>query len=182
MSEPLIGQIAMVTFDFAPQGWYLCDGRLRNITSGKDNILATILAGKYKRSGDPEQGVFRVPDLRGRIPLGINTSENRNNDLSVYNLGEKGGAEEVTLTAAHLPEIRPKLKATVADSNLTSPAESALLSKPRSSIYATGSSNLVEMECISTIGSSNNQGQDNRQPYLTINFIIAYSGIDPRTL
>ncbi|MEQ8753811.1 MAG: tail fiber protein [Coleofasciculus sp. G1-WW12-02] len=184
MTEPFIGQIAMVAFDIVPDGWYLCDGKLRNVTSGVNDVLATILAGKYNQPGDPTQGVFRVPDLRGRVPLGINPMPGNSSPasgVSTYTLGAKGGSEAVELTAANLPEIQLKLKATNADSNATSPSESALLSKPRSSIYATGSTNFVEMDCISTIGSSQNNAHNNLQPYLAINFIIAYQGIDPRT-
>lgn len=183
MPEPFIGQILMVAFDVVPTGWYLCDGELRSITPGTDNILAEILGGKYNQDGDPETGVFRVPDLRGRVPIGMNPMKINSApalNLSDYTLGDKGGQEEMKLTEAHLPEIRPKLKATNTDSSMTIPGESALLAKPRSSIYATGSTNIVEMECISSIGSSNNEAYDNRQPYLTVNFIIAYRGIDPR--
>ncbi|HEY9650434.1 MAG TPA: tail fiber protein [Coleofasciculaceae cyanobacterium] len=182
MPEPFIGQIIMVAFDVAPTGWYLCDGQLRNIESGKNDILATVLAGKYKQAGDPETGVFRVPDLRGRVPLGMNPMQGNSapaSGLSLYNLGQNGGKEQVKLTEAHLPEIRPKLKAINTDSSLTSPGQSALLAKPRSSIYATGSNNLVEMECISVIGRSDNEAYDNLQPYLSVNFIIAYAGINP---
>lgn len=184
MPEPFIGQILMVAFDFAPTGWYLCDGQLRNIETGKNDILATVLAGKYKQVGDPATGVFRVPDLRARVPIAMNPMKGNSasaSGLGLYNLGQKGGQEKVKLTEAHLPEIRPKLQATNADSNITSPAESALLAKPRSSIYSTADTNVVEMECISAIGRSNNEAYDNLQPYLTVNFIIAYTGVDPRT-
>lgn len=187
MTEPFIGQIAMTAFDFAPDGWYLCDGTERNVTSD-NKLLAQILAGKYNLQGDPPHNsndpkAFRVPDLRGRVPLGINPMPNTSTstcDLSTYCLGETGGSEKVELKEENLPEIRLKLKATNADSNATSPSESALLSKPRSSIYTTGSTNFVEMDCISSLGSSQNNALDNLQPYLAINFIIAYEGIDPR--
>lgn len=181
MTTPLIGQIAMVAFDFAPDGWYLCDGKLRNVISGENDVLAAILAEKYNQPGDPTQGVFRVPDLRGRVPLGINPmGGNSDNDRNSYGLGDKSGSEQVELTQANLPEIQLKLKATNADSNETSPSGAAILSKPRSSIYATGATNFVEMDCISSIGSSENNAHNNLQPYLAINFIIAYQGIDPR--
>ncbi|MEQ9368383.1 MAG: tail fiber protein [Coleofasciculus chthonoplastes F3-SA18-01] len=181
MTTPFIGQIAMVAFDVVPDGWYLCDGTLRNVISGENDVLAAILAEKYNQPGDPTQGVFRVPDLRGRVPLGINPmGGNSDNDRNSYGLGDKSGSEQVELTQANLPEIQLKLKATNADSNETSPSGSAILSKPRSSIYATGATNFVEMDCISSIGSSENNAHNNLQPYLAINFIIAYQGIDPR--
>jgi microcystin-dependent protein len=178
MTEPFIGQIAMVAFDFAPDGWFLCNGECHPITTATQ-VLAEILQGLYGQCDDENK--FRVPDLRGRVPLGINPmAGNSDNDRDSYSLGDKSGTEQVELTQANLPEIQMKLKATNADSNETSPSGSALLSKPRSSIYATGATNFVEMDCISSIGSSENNAHNNLQPYLAINFIIAYQGIDPR--
>lgn len=178
MTEPFIGQIAMVAFDFAPDGWFLCNGECHPITTATQ-VLAEILQGLYGQCDDENK--FSVPDLRGRVPLGINPmAGNSDNDRDSYSLGDKSGTEQVELTQANLPEIQMKLKATNADSNETSPSGSALLSKPRSSIYATGATNFVEMDCISSIGSSENNAHNNLQPYLAINFIIAYQGIDPR--
>ncbi|MEQ8468640.1 phage tail protein [Coleofasciculus sp. E1-EBD-02] len=178
MTEPFIGQIAMVAFDFAPDGWFLCNGECHPVTTATQ-VLAEILQGLYGQCDDENK--FRVPDLRGRVPLGINPmAGNSDNDRNSYGLGDKSGTEQVELTQANLPEIQMKLKATNADSNETSPSGSALLSKPRSSIYATGATNFVEMDCISSIGSSENNAHNNLQPYLAINFIIAYQGIDPR--
>lgn len=178
MTEPFIGQIAMVAFDFAPDGWFLCNGECHPVTTATQ-VLAEILHGLYGQCDDENK--FRVPDLRGRVPLGINPmAGNSDNDRNSYGLGDKSGTEQVELTQANLPEIQMKLKATNADSNETSPSGSALLSKPRSSIYATGATNFVEMDCISSIGSSENNAHNNLQPYLAINFIIAYQGIDPR--
>lgn len=180
MTEPFIGQIAMVAFDFAPDGWFLCNGECHPITTATQ-VLADILQGSY---GQCDENEFRVPDLRGRIPLGINPMPGNSSPasgVSTYTLGETGGTEEVQLTEANLPEVQAKLRATNADSNSTSPSESALLSKPRSSIYATGATSFVEMDCIVGIGSGSNTPVNNRQPYLAINFIIAYQGIDPRT-
>ena len=177
MTEPFIGQIAMVAFDFAPDGWFLCNGECHPITTATQ-VLAEILNGLYGQCDDENK--FRVPDLRGRVPLGINPmAGNSDNDRNSYGLGDKSGSEQVELTQANLPEIQLKLKATNADSNETRPS-GAILSKPRSSIYATGATNFVEMDCISSIGSNENNAHNNLQPYLAINFIIAYQGIDPR--
>lgn len=180
MTQPFIGQIAMVAFDVIPDGWFLCNGERRPITS-ETQVLAQILAGKY--DNDPVPNTFRVPDLRGRVPLGINPMPENSSPasgLDTYNLGKTGGSEQVELTETNLPEIRLKLKATNADSNETRPS-GAILSKPRSSIYATGATDFVEMDCISSIGSNENNAHNNLQPYLAINFIIAYQGIDPRS-
>ena len=132
MTEPFIGQIAMVAFDVVPDGWFLCNGERRPITT-ETQVLAQLLAGKYDDA--PVPNTFRVPDLRSRVPLGINPMPGNSSPasgVSTYTLGTKGGSEAVELTQANLPEIQLKLKATNADSNETSPSGSALLSKPRS--------------------------------------------------
>ena len=56
-----------------PNGWSLCDG-----TNNK-------------------------PDLRGRFILGLNTSSNRENTLSIRERDQKGGLETVKLEIKHLP-------------------------------------------------------------------------------
>jgi microcystin-dependent protein len=44
-----------------------------------------------------------MPDFRGRVFGGLNVSGNRNNSLSVRNLGDATGAETHTLTVNEMP-------------------------------------------------------------------------------
>ena len=62
MSEPFLGEIRMVGFTFAPQGWALCNGQIMSIS--QNTALFSLLGTTYGGNG---QTTFALPDLRGRI-------------------------------------------------------------------------------------------------------------------
>ena len=97
MSEPFVGQVIAVGFNFAPVGWALCQGQLLPIS--QNEALFSLLGTTYGGDG---QSTFALPDLRGRAPLGIGQGPG----LQAYPLGQTGGVELVTLTANRLPAIR----------------------------------------------------------------------------
>src|SRR5438132_384897 len=94
MSEPFLGEIRMFCGNFNPRGWALCNGQLLSIA--QNTALFSILGTTYGGNG---QTTFALPDLRGRVPV----HPGQGPGLSMYNLGENGGAESVTLTAAQMP-------------------------------------------------------------------------------
>lgn len=92
MAGPYLGEIILVGFNFAPTGWALCDGQL---------LLAADYPQLYLQIGNTYGGsgaTFAVPDLRGRVPIGMGQGSGSN-----YAQGDTGGAETVTLAATHLP-------------------------------------------------------------------------------
>ena len=88
MSEPFIGQIMMVGFNFAPRGWAFCDGQLLPIA--QNTALFSLLGTTYGGDG---RTTFGLPDLRGRVPIHPGTGPG----LSQHRLGERGGQEQVAL-------------------------------------------------------------------------------------
>ena len=63
-SRPLYGEIRAFAFDFAPEGWEVCDGReflIRNHTA-----LFSVIGDAF--GGDGRER-FGLPDLRGRTPI-----------------------------------------------------------------------------------------------------------------
>ena len=98
MAQPFIGQLLAVPYNFAPQGWALCDGQLLAIS--QNQALFSLLGTSY--GGDGRE-TFGLPDLRGRVPV----SSGQGPGLSPYSLGQAAGAESVNLTAAEpLPDAR----------------------------------------------------------------------------
>ena len=89
-SEPLIGQVCPVAFTFAPRGWELTNGQLLSVSS--NSALFSILGTTYGGDG---RTTFGLPDTRGRVVIGAGQGIG----LSNYNLGQKGGADSVTLTS-----------------------------------------------------------------------------------
>ena len=82
MSEPFIGEIRMVGFNFAPRGWAFCDGQLLPIN--QNTALFSILGTTYGGDGKTN---FALPDLRGRLP--VHASDE-------IPLGQAGGASSAS--------------------------------------------------------------------------------------
>jgi microcystin-dependent protein len=94
MSEPFIGMIILVGFNFAPRGWAVCNGQLLPIS--QNTALFSLLGTTYGGNG---QTTFALPDLRGRVPNGMGQGPG----LSNYTIGQVGGVEGVTLTVNQMP-------------------------------------------------------------------------------
>jgi microcystin-dependent protein len=95
MSQPYIGQIILVGFNFAPPGWAFCQGQLLPIA--ENDALFALIGTTF--GGDGES-TFALPDLRGRAPV----HRGQGPGLQNYQLGEAGGVEVVTLVATQLPQ------------------------------------------------------------------------------
>jgi microcystin-dependent protein len=102
--EAFIGTIMPVAFDFAPQGWALCNGQLMSIS--QNSALFSLLGTYYGGDG---QTNFGLPDLRGRVAVG----QGQGPGLTAVMLGETSGANSgsmtlngngaCTLTTANMP-------------------------------------------------------------------------------
>ncbi len=98
MPDPFIGQIQPFGFNFAPRGWATCDGQLLAINQNQSlySLLGTTYGGDGRTS-------FALPDLRSRTPV---------HKGDTVSLGEKGGAETVTLNANELAAHSHAVKGT----------------------------------------------------------------------
>jgi microcystin-dependent protein len=85
--DPIIGQLMIVAFNFAPQNWLLCDGTTYAVSQYE--ALFNLIGNKY--GGDGVNN-FCVPDLRGRFPMG----QGAGNGLSPIALGQIGGTATIT--------------------------------------------------------------------------------------
>ena len=50
MADPFLGEIKLVTFDFAPKGWAFCNGQLLSIAQKQDDLRP---AGSARTSARP---------------------------------------------------------------------------------------------------------------------------------
>ena len=80
----------------APDGWLLCQGQL--LVRADYPALSTAIGGTYNIGGETA-AQFRVPDLRGRVPAGVDYGSGW---LPGWVLGTRGGASSHTLTAHEL--------------------------------------------------------------------------------
>lgn len=169
--EPFIGQIILFAGNFAPRGWALCDGQLLPIS--QNQALFSILGTTYGGDG---RTTFGLPDLRGRVPV----HQGHGPGLSDYHLGQKGGIETVTLTAAQMPPHAHSLHANENPGDSPDPAGAAISdSKGRDRDFQKSGEVNVTMSASSIGSTGGNQPHENRQPYLAVNYIIALQGIYP---
>lgn len=169
MSDPFIGEIRLFAGNFNPRNWAFCNGQLMPIS--QNAALFSLLGTTYGGDG---RTTFALPDLRGRVPIHAGQGAG----LSNYPLGNRGGAEQVTLTPEQLPSHRHALMATEAAAGAPSPANHLLAMPEETPIYSASepTATLADSAIAATGG---NQPHENRAPYLAVNYIIALVGIFP---
>jgi microcystin-dependent protein len=168
-SEPFLGQLVLVPYNFAPKGWALCNGQLLSIS--QNTALFALLGTTYGGDG---MTTFALPDLRGRVPV----SSGQGPGLSNYDLGEQGGSETHTLTINELPAHTHALKADTSVGTTEKPGGS-LLARNAAGIPQFGISPTTQLSALGVQPTGGGAPHDIRQPYVTLNWIIALQGIFP---
>ncbi len=164
--EPFIGTVLMFAGNFAPRGWALCNGQLLAISS--HSALFSILGTTYGGDG---VSTFGLPELRGRAAIHEGTGPG----LTPRTLGQRSGAETVTLTTNQIPSHTHSLSASNTNADTRDPTDHSLA---QALTYANSRPN--DPLNASSIGNTGGgQGHDNMQPYLALNFIIALEGLYP---
>jgi microcystin-dependent protein len=161
-SQPYIGMLMAVAFNFAPRGWAICDGSL--LTIAEYDTLFTLLGTTFGGDGI---NTFGLPDLRGRSAIGAGQS---------YVAGQSSGVESVTVTTLQMAAHSHVSNCTSQTQNGAVPNNAVLAAGP--AIYglpSTGSS--LAPGTITISGGS--QPHNNIQPCLALNWAIALEGIFP---
>lgn len=169
--EPFIGQILMVAFNFAPQGWALCNGQLLPIN--QNTALFSLLGTYYGGDGRTN---FALPNLQGRVPI-----HQGSNGISNYVIGATGGVESVALGVNNLPAHNHPANCSTAQGTSGSPANQfwAEEKKGGSTVPYYAASANAQMAATAIGMTGGNAPVSVVQPYLCINFIIALQGIFP---
>lgn len=162
MSTPFMGEIKIISWNFAPKGWTFCNGQLLPIN--QNQALFSLFGTTYGGDG---RTTFGLPDLRSRAPVHMGSG---------LTLGEKTGQEAHTLILSELPAHNHLVSASSAapDQGLATGNEWASLSTGYSN--AAPNTTLVASAVTNAGGS---QPHTNVQPYLVVNFIVALTGIFP---
>lgn len=194
MSEPFIGQILTVPYNFPPRGWAFCQGQLLSIA--QNTALFSLIGVYYGGNG---QTTFALPDLRGRFAMGQGSGPG----LSPNVIGEVAGTENVTVLTSNLPlhvhslagttgtldavnikatEQAPQAGAYVSRGVDTAPSPDMV---PKFYVpEATGNpATKVPLAGVNVAGNTQIAGStlphDTMQPYLVLNQCIALEGIFP---
>src|ERR1044072_3443598 len=170
MSEPFLGMIIIVPYNFAPRGWAFCNGQILPIA--QNTALFSLLGITFGGNG---QRTFALPDLRGRV----SNSSGQAPVLSSYDLGQVGGTESETLTINQMPSHNHIANATSGDGTSSKPEGRFVANSGTSTIYADAIAQSVPLG-VQTIGNTGgSQPFSTLQPYLTLNYCIALEGIFP---
>ena len=161
-SEPFLSEIKVVSFNFPPSGWALCNGQLLPIN--QNQALFALLGTTYGGNG---QTNFALPNLRGRVPIHMGNG---------HTLGESAGSTSVTLDIQQLPQHLHTFQATNQNGVLANPTNAFLAGV--NNMYGPVAS-LTPLVAASVTSVGGNQPHNNMMPYLTLNFIIALQGIFP---
>ncbi|HJW03589.1 MAG TPA: tail fiber protein [Azospira sp.] len=166
--DPFIGEIRAFGFGNIPRGWALCDGSLLSIQ--QNAALFSLLGTVYGGNGT---STFALPDLRGRVPLGMGVGP----DGQPHNVGQAGGKEGEMLTQAQMPPHNHVLTCNSGDEASNAPAGS-IPAFASSSSYTPlpGGATLAAGALAASGGSS---PHNNMQPSLTVNLCIAVQGLYP---
>lgn len=166
MATPFLGEIRMVSFNYPPQGWALCNGQTMAIN--QNQALFSLLGTTFGGNGVTN---FVLPNLQGRTPMHMGSG---------YALGQSGGEAAHTLTSSEIPHDH-SLVASKDFASSTSPGSNVLGAKAGrfgANIYAPAS-NLTPLDARSVEADGGGQPHNNLQPSLVINFVIALTGIFP---
>jgi microcystin-dependent protein len=162
MTDPYLSEIRVVSFNFAPKGWALCNGQILSIPQNAP--LFSLLGTFYGGDGIHN---FALPNLQARVPLHVGSG---------FILGQAGGEATHTLTVNELPSHKHTPKAASVATSQT-PID-AVWANNGANVYSTAvSDTALSNTAIKAQGAS--QPHENRPPFLTLNFIIALVGIFP---
>ncbi|MES2988244.1 MAG: tail fiber protein [Pseudomonadota bacterium] len=166
MGTPFMSELKLCAFNFAPKGWAQANGQFLPIN--QNQALFSLMGTTYGGNG---QTTFALPDMRGRIPIHMGQG---------HALGERAGADSVTLNIQQLPQHLHFIQATTAAPTTNIPSSATLLSTTApNDLYTGPGSGLGTMmpQAVSNVGGS--QAHENRQPYLVLNWIVALQGVFP---
>ena len=167
MSQPYVGEIRFVGFNFAPAGWMTCQGQLLAISEYDTlfNLIGTTFGGDG-------QTTFALPDLQGRVAM-----HQGSNGVSDYVIGEAGGAEEVTVTIPALPAHSHTIGVVAANGNSPTPKGTVFAASSAGQYVPLAAATESMGDMVSAVGGS--QPHNNLQPFLVVNCIISLFGVYP---
>jgi len=162
MAEPFLSELRIMSFNFAPKGWAMCNGQLLPIN--QNQALFALLGTTFGGDGRVN---FALPDLRGKAPIGVGAG---------FTLGQTGGEQAHTLSLSELPTHTHAMMGSSTNADSVSPLPNVLAQT--SQAYGPAAQ-LVALDPSSNGSVGGSQAHLNMQPFLTLNFCIALQGIFP---
>ena len=162
MAEPFLSEIRIMSFNFAPKGWAMCNGQLLPIN--QNQALFSLLGTTYGGNG---QVNFALPNLQGRTPVHAGQG---------LTLGQVIGEQAHALSIAEMPQHTHMLMASPTNAN--QPVPTSAFFGAAANAYGPAT-NLTSLSPATISNAGGSQPHQNMQPFLALTFCIALQGIFP---
>ena len=171
MADPFVAEIRIFPFSFAPTGWAFCNGQLLPIS--QNTALFSLLGTMYGGDGRTN---FALPNLEGSVPMFFGQGPG----LSLYDEGQQGGSETVTLLESEIPSHSHAMNASsfAGDNSVPGPTI-ALAGSTGGNAYGPPSLPLTPAATQALPPAGGDLPHNNMMPYLTLSFCIALQGVFP---
>jgi len=164
MGNQYIAEIRVVSFNFAPRGWALCNGQILQIN--QNQALFALLGTTYGGNGTVN---FALPNLQGSVPVHMGTG---------FTQGQSGGEATHLLTTPEFPSHSHGVSVASGTGTALSPANNYWAGVKNANPYSTATPTTTLNP--TTVGAGGlGQAHDNLSPGLVLNYIIALVGIFP---
>jgi microcystin-dependent protein len=167
MAEPFLAEVKIFGFNFAPRGWAQCDGQILPINQNQS--LYSLLGTTYGGDGRTN---FGLPELRVRVPIHF---------ASGHPQGQKSGVESVLLSSSQISHSHNLMINDTDGGNTYNDSTDDALSRSKFETRFSNSSGSTSIMDSSSMEFENfvQQGHNNMQPSLVLNYCIALQGIFP---
>jgi microcystin-dependent protein len=173
VASPFLGEIDILPYNFAPQGYAACNGQLLPIA--QFTALFSLLGTTYGGDG---RSTFALPNFQGAAPV----HAGQGNGLSNYDLGQAGGSPTETLTVVQLP-LHDHVAQCESAGGVASPSVTEIWGgggRGRPAAYvAPGSPTLIAMNASALAAAGGGQPHNNLSPFVGFMFCIALQGVFP---
>ena len=163
MAEPFLSEIRIMSFNFPPKGWALCNGQLLPIN--QNQALFALLGITYGGNG---QTNFALPNFQGRVPTHTGAG---------HVLGQAGGEYASTLTLSQMPAHTHLVAASSSAQGGNAVPTGRFLGGANNAYHSPASLAPMRAETVTNAGGG--QPHSNTQPCLALSFCIALQGIFP---
>lgn len=188
-----IGTIVMWSSKTCPTHWIACDGSYISRTTYSK--LYSVIGDAFSLSSDTDITKFRLPDLRGRFPIGVGSysESNTNGDTSYsYNIGNSGGEAKHVLTVSEMPMHNHNSSSSTTTGNITTTSNGShshgiptgnSTTSTASSAQKGDNSNYGSFNCnsagshthsVKLYARGSGADHENRPPFIALYFIIKY--------
>ena len=177
-----LGEIRLFPYNKIPKDWVMCNGQALAIQ--QNPTLYALLSIVYGGDG---RTTFCLPNLNGTVIVGQGLSTTG----TLYQLGEVGGAENVTLITATLPQHNHIVKTgttydaanstneLLGNPNIQTSSSQTQKNTGTVNLYAAVPSPNVNLNSASITTTGSDAAHENRMPYLAMCYCISLTGLWP---